>query len=117
MFYDARTDDDVIYERDGVALLGAMPWGQRDFRGATLGDIRSDLARLLSLIPGGTTKLAQLEAYIRSEAEAGAKQAIPEIRRQVQVTATPYVYAALALGFGGFLLGLGALIIARRRAG
>jgi len=87
-----------------------------------LAGIKDDLLRVLALVPGGftaQTKLEELEAYIRSEAEKGARQAIPEIRRQVKQEAEnaikPYVLASLGLGALGLLAGISATIAAFRR--
>jgi hypothetical protein len=91
--------------------------GQDDgLGGGTLGTTAAPpwLNSLVNLVPGGQNKMAELETYIRGQAEAGARQAIPEITAKVNTTASPYVIGALALGLGGFLFGLGALRAARR---
>lgn len=81
----------------------------------TLGVAPSWFTTLINLVPGGSGKVAEFERYLRSEAEAGAKEAIPEITAEVRKTALPYVVGAAALGLAGFLFGLGALRIARSR--
>ncbi len=96
-----RHEDDAMGDELGGVTLGtatAPPW----------------FNSLVNLVPGGQNKLAELETYIRSQAEAGAIQAIPQIKAQVQDTTKPYVLGALALGLGGLLFGLGALRTARR---
>lgn len=82
-----------------------------------LGAIKDDLMKIFALIPGGATaaqKFADFEQLIRTEAKAGAEEAIPEIRAQVKDEVTPYTIAALALGAGGMLIGVSALIVANR---
>lgn len=84
-----------------------------------LGAIKDDLMKVFALIPGGSTaaqKFADFEQLIRTEAKAGAQEAIPEIRAQVKDEVTPYTVAALALGAGGALIGIAAMVVARRAA-
>jgi hypothetical protein len=75
--------------------------------------IESDLISIFGLIPGGssaTKKLGEFKELIRVEAKKGALEAVPDIEKTVR----PYVYAAIAAGFGGFLLGLAAILRSRR---
>ncbi len=66
-----------------------------------------DLRKLLALIPGGASidqKLMEFTQYIKDAAKAGALEAVPQIKLQVEATVKPYVIASLALGAGSFLL-------------
>lgn len=91
--------------------------GQGDFLGggAELGVAPGWFSSLVALVPGGTNKLTEFENYVRSEAKAGAEQAIPTIQIEVKKTVTPYLVGAFALGLGGLLFGLGAMRVARSR--
>lgn len=86
--------------------------------GGNLGDIQTDLKNIFSILPGNTGATAQakfneLIAFIRSQAEAGALQAVPRIKAEVKSTVTPYVVVAIGLGALG--LGMGAVALLRTR--
>jgi hypothetical protein len=87
-----------------------------------LGDFVSDLKKFISSVPGGqaitsaaTSAANDVVARIRTEAEAGAKNAIPMIKAEVEKTVKPWVIAAIAAGGLGFLMGGTGLVIALRR--
>jgi hypothetical protein len=61
------------------------------------------------------TVAAEAESFIRSKAEAGAKQAIPQIRAEVRATVKPYVITSIVVASAGFLAGLTALVISIRK--
>jgi hypothetical protein len=80
-----------------------------------LGAIEDDLKKLFALIPGGQTaaqKFGEFKQLIVTEAEKGAKLAIPEIKSEVERTATatiqPYVIASLGMGLAGLIISLAA---------
>lgn len=83
-----------------------------------LGDTKDDIYNWLKTIPGvGTTLqtgLDKLVTYIKEEAEAGAKQAIPEIRSEVRSEVRPYVIAAIGLSAAAGAVGVAALVRNRR---
>jgi hypothetical protein len=79
-----------------------------------LGAIRDDINKILGYIPGASGKLAELEKYIRGEAEAGALQAVPKIRAEVRDEVKPYIIGAIGVGALGVLIGIWALVAARR---
>ncbi len=84
---------------------------------AAIHGTREDLAAILSAIPGGsavTKAIDAITAEVRSEAEKGAKNAIPEIRREVRAEVLPYVVASLAASGTAVLLGLAAIVRVRR---
>jgi hypothetical protein len=62
-----------------------------------------------------TKVVSEAETYVRSQAEAGAKQAIPTIKGEVAKTVRPFVIASLALGGLGALLGTAAYLRTRRK--
>jgi hypothetical protein len=80
---------------------------------AMLGGFREDLIDTLGPLVGRgkiTSTLTSMETYIRSQAEAGAREAIPEITAAVEAeaesTIKPYLLGAfgiglVALAFGG----------------
>jgi glycerol dehydrogenase-like iron-containing ADH family enzyme len=87
-----------------------------------LGDFVSDLTKLVSSIPGGkaitsaaTSAANDVVARIRTEAEAGAKNAIPMIKAEVEKTVKPWVLAAIVAGGLGFAMGGTALALQLRR--
>lgn len=85
--------------------------------GAAIHGTRDDLTAILSAIPGGsqvTKAIDAIEAQVRAEAEKGAKNAIPEIRREVRAEVMPYVIASIAAGATGALFGIAAIVRARR---
>jgi hypothetical protein len=99
-----------------MMLIGQQP--QTQLMGPGLGDIQSDLKNLFAILPGSTGTTAQakfneLIAFIRSQAEAGALQAVPRIKAEVKSTVTPYV--VVALGLSGLALLLGGVALARSR--
>ncbi len=59
-----------------------------------------DVSDLLQAIPGEQGAVD----YIKAQAKAGAEQAIPDIKAQIQ----PYVIAALIFSAGAFAFGLAA---------
>lgn len=76
------------------------------------GGFREDVVSVLGPILGTSrvnSFIASLEREIRSQAEAGARQAIPDIKAEVEVTARetvrPYVIGAIAVGALGGVLG------------
>ena len=81
---------------------------------------REDVIGVLALVLGSKEKAAAkfdaATAYLRGEAEAGAKNAIPEIQAKVKTTVTPLVGAAIAAGALGFVMGVTGIIIAKRAA-
>jgi hypothetical protein len=87
-----------------------------------LGGFREDLVSVLGPILG-TSKvnsfINSLEAEIRKQAEAGARQAIPDIRLQVREEATsavkPLAIAAIAAGGLGLIVGIVAIWRTRGR--
>jgi hypothetical protein len=82
------------------------------------GAIRDDLISLLALGVGrdkATQKVADLEAMIRSEAETGAKQAIPTIRTEVRKEVSPWVITALVVSGVALLATVGTVIYVRRK--
>src|SRR5262245_43634078 len=64
-------------------------------------EVRAGIVRVVSLVAGGEEAGEKLvgdaEGYIRSQARAGAEEAIPRIRAEVRDTARPYVTAAVVL--------------------
>lgn len=71
----------------------------------SFGGFREDVTSILGPLVGAqkiNTFLNSLQSEIRTEAETGARQAIPDITLEVANTARaavkPYVIAALALG-------------------
>jgi hypothetical protein len=100
-----------------MMLIGPQPSTQLLGNGG-LGDIQSDLRNIFSILPGSTAATAQakfneLIAFIRSQAEAGALQAVPQIEAKVKQVVTPYII--VALGMGGLGLALGVVAIMRTR--
>lgn len=71
----------------------------------------SAINRLIAAIPGASDAIK----YIRNEAEAGAKQAIPEIRRQVKEEVTPLIIGAIGVSALSTFVGLTALIVAVKK--
>ena len=76
------------------------------------GGFREDVVGALGPFLGTgqvTSFINSLEAEIRAQAEAGARQAIPDIKIEVEQTARstvlPYVAAALILGAFGAIAG------------
>lgn len=68
-----------------------------------------DLVSLLQAIPGEQGA----EDYLRAQAQAGAEQAIPEIKAEI----LPPLIGALILSGGAFLLSVAAFRATRRKAG
>ncbi len=89
---------------------------------AGLGDFTSDVVSTLGPFIGESrvrSFVTSLENKIRSEAEAGARQAIPDITTEVENTAKqavmPYVIGAMIVGAIGGVLGGLALWRTRRK--
>lgn len=87
------------------------------------GGFREDAVNMLSSILGKDRVLSfinGLETEIRTQAEAGARQAIPDIEAEVRRTAksavTPLVVTAIAVGALGGVLGTWALLRTRKRS-
>jgi hypothetical protein len=91
--------------REGYGALG-------DF--GALHGFEDDLKRVFALIPGAGNAYNSLVGLIQQKAREGALQAVPEIKAQVESTVKPYVFAALLLGFGGFLFGVSTWLQNRR---
>jgi hypothetical protein len=67
---------------------------------------------------GAADIFAPVIDYIKGEAEAGAKQAIPEIEQKVKDTVMPLIMPVILLTAGSFIISLLAYREARRaRAG
>lgn len=105
-----------------MMLIGPQPQIRTDMQflgGGNLGDIQTDLKNIFSILPGSTGATAQakfneLIAFIRSQAEAGALQAVPQIEAKVKSVVTPYVVVAIGLGGLGLALGVVALMRTRK---
>jgi len=87
-----------------------------------LGDFTSDIVSTLGPLVGEAkvrTFMRGLETKIRTEAEAGARKAIPDITAEVKVAAKsavkPIVTAALVAGAAGAVLGGIAIWISWRK--
>lgn len=98
-----------------------LTFGYDALGNAGLGNISDDLIKLFSLIPLGpgqnvASKFAEFKQLIRTEAEAGAMNAVPQIKIAVKQQVTPYVIAALGLGIFGAVTGVLALRAARKRS-
>lgn len=105
-----------------MMLIGPQPTVRTDMQflgNAGLGDIQQDLKNIFSILPGNTGATAQakfneLIAFIRSQAEAGALQAVPQIETKVKQVVTPYIVVALGLGALGIGIGVVALMRTRK---
>ena len=80
--------------------------------GAPFGGFREDVVSTLGPLIGQqriNQFLSGMEGYIRGEAEAGARQAIPDIRLEVEAAADakirPVAYLAIGAGVLGAILG------------
>ena len=89
---------------------------------APLGGFREDLIDVLGPIVGRqkvTSTLTSMETYIRTEAEAGARQSIPAItaavESQAQKTIKPYLLGSFAIGLVALAFGSAAYFSARCR--
>lgn len=85
-------------------MLVNRPLGYTRFGYAGLGDLTS----LIQAIPGE----ADAENYLRQQAQAGAEQAIPEIKAQI----LPPLIGALVLSAGAFFLSVAAFRATRKKA-
>ena len=72
------------------------------------GGVRETLVSVLGVVVGQQKAgqyVGDFETLIRTEAEKGAKQAIPQIRKEVRAEVKPYIIAAFGVGGLGLLLG------------
>lgn len=79
-----------------------------------LGDTKDEINNWLKTVPvvGSALQsgLDKLVTYIKSEAETGAKQAIPQIRSEVRDEVKPYIIAAVGLSAVAAAIGITALV-------
>ena len=101
-----------LYPNLDSARLGYSPLGEF----GQLSGFEDDLKRVFSLIPGAGNAYQSLVGLIQQKAKEGALQAVPQIKAEVEATVKPYVFAALLLGFGGFLFGISTYLVNRRGA-
>lgn len=87
--------ESAVNDQDGLGYVNGL--------GASFED---NLKRVFAAIPGASGAYNDLVLLIQSKAKAGAEQAIPRIKAEVEGTVKPYVMAAMLLGLGGFLFGI-----------
>lgn len=104
-YYHHPHVDAQLFPSYEAALDGAFGLGSA---------FEDNLRRIFAAIPGASGAYDNLVGLIQEKAKAGALQAVPEIKRQVENTVKPYVFAAMLLGLGGFLFGISTYLQNRR---
>lgn len=79
------------------------------------------LQTVLSYVPGGESRYAELVQTIKDRAREGALEAVPEITLRVKDTATatiePYVIGGLVISIGALFFSLASFMTVRRQLG